>query len=745
MNLTFAHPSFFWLLLFLPLLVALKLAADARARSLLKRAVAARLTPVLVTSSPAWRSWTALGLEMMALLLLLTTMARPQMGFVEEEVLTSGRSILFALDTSRSMLANDMEPNRLTRTKLVMLDLINKLKSDRIGLIAFAGKSFVQAPITQDHEALLETLDQCDTEIIPRGGSNLSEAIDLAVETFKGTKLPPGKTLSDLSPAERTLLEKSQATNQALIIFSDGEELEGAALTAAKEAAAANVTIISVGVGTKQGGIIPSPETRGRDYIRDDKGKLVKTALQQEVLEAVARATNGLYLPLTEVLTDNRLNLILSKLDSGSNKNKTLKKAVERYQWPLVGSLLFLLAGAGVRVLRSRRNALRHSGSAGNISLPPPLPKHAHGWTVVLVAVLLTFTVNVAQAFKRPAGNEPEAPKEKLHDPKPYEKSLAELTKTYAGGADHLAWQRLGEGSVAYANGEWDTALEKFGKALLGKDSQLQSQAHFNLANTIYQRTKLFVEGEKNPNEKTLAELISKLNDSIAQYQHTLDLDPNHKDAAANKKELEEFVKKVRLEKTKKEQQKKEKGKKGDKSDGDKPDEGNEEQGDKPQEGEGKEKGDQEKGEEESDDGSGKKGQGQDGKDGAKRDGTAGDKPNDKDPKEGAGSGDKDDKNKDGTEDKRTAQQKADDKKAQDDSNREFQKPSDKPGDNAGDKKGDKKTEIAEQKKLDMKKDQRTGYSRSSARQKLERFSDTVDVRPQFDDTARSDRPFKNW
>jgi Ca-activated chloride channel family protein len=721
MNLTFAHPSFFWLLLVLPLLALLKVAADRRSKALLQRAVAARLVPRLVTPHRPWRGWTALALEMMAMALLITTMARPQMGFVEEEVLTSGRSILFALDTSRSMLANDLEPDRLTRTKLVITDLIAKLKTDRIGLIAFAGKPFLQAPITQDHAALLETLDQCDTDIIPRGGSNLAEAITLAVESFKGKNLPPGKTVADLSSEELLLIEKAQATSQALIIFSDGEQLEGEALAAAKQAADANVTIITVGVGTKQGGIIPSPESKGRDYIRDEQGKLVKSVLQQEVLEEVARATRGLYLPLTEVLSDNRLNLILSKLDSGSNKNKTLKKAVERYHWPLVGSLLFLLAGVGVRILRSRpRKDLGNSlvGASG-----------VRGIATAIV-LLLSLTLSNAPAAKLPGGPE-DAPKEKLHNPAPYEQRLQELTTTWGGGNDHLSWKRLGEGSVAYANGEYDLAVEKFGKALLGQDPKLRSQAHFNLANTIVQRAKLATEGVKKFDSKLLGEIITKLEDSISQYQETLTLEPKHTEASDNKRKIEEFIKELQKQK---EAAEKQEGKKDEKKDGEKKEgeQEGEDKKDKGKEEEGKKDGDKEgKGE--------KEGEGKDGKDGEPKDkdGKEGEK------KEGQGAGDEkkeDEKSgQQGKEDKRSEEQKAKDKAALEESNREFKKTEkkDKPGEKPGDK-------PSEQMAAEMKKNQRTGFSRVEARRNLDRFSDTVEVRPQMEE-ARPDRPFKNW
>ena len=480
MNLTFAQPAYFLLLIVLPVLIILKLVADARQRTLVRRAAAARLLPRLVHRRQPWRDWTAVAFELIALGLLITALARPQLGMVEEEIVTSGRSVMLALDTSRSMLVEDLRPNRLTRTKLVMNDLIVKLPTDRIGLIAFAGKPFLQAPVTQDHDALLETLEQCDTDIIPRGGSNLAEAIDLAISTFKSANLPPGKTIESLNAEEKALIEKSQATSQALIIFSDGEELEGTALAAAQRAKDAGVTIIAVGVGTEKGGVVPNPDTKGRDYMRDEKGTLVMSNLKKEILEQVASITRGLYLPLDEVVNDSRLNLILSKLDASTNKNKTLKKAVERYQWPLAGSLGFFLISVCVRILRRRPTGLPMAApaAAALALLAAPLPSQGAVDTMALAR---------------------------------YESTLQDLQKRPSGSPEHVAWQRLGEGALAYTNGDFDKALEKFGKALLGNDPSLRTQAHFNLGNSFYARAKYSASKAKNPDPDFLGHLINQL------------------------------------------------------------------------------------------------------------------------------------------------------------------------------------------------------------------------------------------
>ncbi len=352
----FTAPHFLWFLALLPLLAVVKWVADARGKRSVDAAVAPKLRQSLNSPRSRWREWTALGLEMAALAAFIFALARPQAGFKEEEINSSGRSLMLAVDTSRSMLAEDIKPNRLDRTKLVAAELIRQLPGDRIGLIAFAGKAFVQAPVTQDHAALHETLEQFDTELIPRGGSNLGEAIDLAVEAFTGW-LPDGTQNPELAKK----LGQLKNSSHALVVFSDGEELEGEAMAAAERAKNRGVMIISIGVGTAEGGVIPmetvgydqfNQPIQGRpDWVRDDEGKIVRSKLNESNLVAVANATRGLYIPLLNVVKDDRLPVILNKLSASENQSRTIRIPLERYQIPLTCGLLLLLAGTAVRTL----------------------------------------------------------------------------------------------------------------------------------------------------------------------------------------------------------------------------------------------------------------------------------------------------------------------------------------------------------------------------------------------------------
>ena len=178
--------------------------------------------------------------------LAMVSLAEPRWGYTFQNVKRKGIDLLLAVDTSRSMLANDVQPDRLERVKLAAQDLIAQLEGDRVGLIAFAGRAFVQAPLTIDYDAVVEAINELDTAIIPEGGTNISEAIDLAQRTYG----------------------KSAVGNRALVIFTDGEELSGDAIKAAKAAADAGVRIFTIGVGTAQGVAYPGSRGGGRNRFR---------------------------------------------------------------------------------------------------------------------------------------------------------------------------------------------------------------------------------------------------------------------------------------------------------------------------------------------------------------------------------------------------------------------------------------------------------------------------------------------
>lgn len=259
-----------------------------------------------------------------AFALCLFALARPQWGFEWREVKKTGIDMLIAIDVSKSMLARDVKPNRLERSKFAVKDLVKKLNGDRIGLIAFAGSAFLQCPLTIDYNGFLLALDDLSVETIPRPGTSISGTIKEAMGTLRG--------------ADKKF--------KVLIIITDGEELEGDAMRAASEAAQAGVRIYCVGVGTQEGDLIPVIDERGeRAYLADKYGQAVKTRLNEDLLKKIAVATGGTYVRATQ--NDFGLTLIydksVSKLEKHEIESKMKKHYQERYQIFLGIAVVLLL------------------------------------------------------------------------------------------------------------------------------------------------------------------------------------------------------------------------------------------------------------------------------------------------------------------------------------------------------------------------------------------------------------------
>src|SRR5438094_4435616 len=274
---SFGALEWFWGLLLIPVLIALFIRAEHRVLRRLQEFVSARLLPQLAGTVNRPRRMLRFGLQLLGLSLALISLAQPRWGYTFEDVKRKGLDLLIAVATSRSMLSNDVQPNRLERVKLVTQDLINELQGDRVGLIAFAGRAFLQAPLTIDYDAVVEAINDLDTQTIPEEGTNISSAITLATQSFG----------------------KSAVGNRALIIFTDGEELSGDAVKTAKTAADAGVRIFAVGVGTPEGSLIPiAGEGGGTAFVKDSNGQVVKSKLDEKRLKEIAESTGGFYLHL---------------------------------------------------------------------------------------------------------------------------------------------------------------------------------------------------------------------------------------------------------------------------------------------------------------------------------------------------------------------------------------------------------------------------------------------------------------
>ncbi|OQY47691.1 MAG: hypothetical protein B6240_05595 [Desulfobacteraceae bacterium 4572_87] len=444
-------------------------------------------------------------------------LARPQMGFQWKEVKRKGIDILVAVDTSRSMLAKDVKPNRLERSKFGIMDFVSKLQGDRVGLLPFAGTAFLMCPLTLDYDAFGNSLDALDTDIIPQGGTDLAGAI---------------------YEAEATL--NNDANHKILILVTDGEDLEGEALTAATEAKKRGLTIFTIGVGTPSGELIPlAPGGRDGAFVKDETGRPVKSRLDENMLQKIAEATGGRYEPLgqqaegLEAIYRENLSLI-PKHDL---QERMQQVPIERFQWPLMAALVLLLMEFAISDRKRNRKPFPVIKTAYR-----RIPKAGRAAGVASLAVLLLLTIvllgyrgahaspgNAETAYK--AGNFDQA-------------VLGYRSETLKNPEDPQLKFNLG--TAAYKGKQYPEALASFKKALNASDINLQNQSYYNMGNTLYRQG----EGTEKQNPQ---QTIQHWEASIEAYENALKLKPEDQDAGFNR----DFVKK-RLEALKKDQKQKE-------------------------------------------------------------------------------------------------------------------------------------------------------------------------------------------
>ncbi|MFI5401661.1 MAG: VWA domain-containing protein [Planctomycetota bacterium] len=469
----------------------------ARSRTAALREMAAdRLVAGLTESvSPAKRR-IRLGLLVIAVAALFAALARPQAGFRWEESRRRGIDIMLALDTSRSMLARDVAPDRLERAKLSILDLLEKLEGDRVGLIPFAGEAYLMCPLTLDYDAFRQSLATADTEIVPAPGSDLANAIRVGTKALD-----------------------AESNHRILVIVTDGEDLEGEAVAEAKRAAAAGVTVHTVGVGTPAGELVPADG----GFLRDEKGELVRSRLDEKTLSEIATATGGIYEPIAgglDAIYRQKLSLV-PKEELMARRHKV---PLERFEWALgLGGLALLL-----EMLLGDRRAPR----AWRL---PRLGRAAAGAAVLLAA-------SVAHASPQEG--------EKAFREGEFEDAAAE----YRGALESApADARLHQGLAAasYKKGDFDAAAESYRRAIRTEDLKLQNEAYYGLGNT------LFRQGQQG---KDAAQTTAKWEEALTQYEGALKLDPEDEDARFNRdlvrRKLEELKKQQEQQKQQDQQQK---------------------------------------------------------------------------------------------------------------------------------------------------------------------------------------------
>ena len=492
----FAHPAFLWFALaVVPLLVLFLWWSWRRRMRLIRLFVQERLLADLTVGFDQTRELQRVFMTGAAAVLLLIALARPQWGVVWEEAVQQGRDVLIAVDTSRSMLAVDEPPNsRLVKARLATLDLAQFAKTDRLGLIAFAGSAFLQCPLTLDEFAFSQNVSGLDTEIIPQGGTAIAEAIDTAIKAF----------------------EKSGDNHRVLVLITDGEDHEGDIEAVIRRAQKAKVRVFTVGVGTPQGEVIRVPDEQGRmTFLKDEDGNVVRSRLNERLLKQIAEGTGGFYLQLVgarpmEILFKRGIDT----LPKGDSATKLTRSYREQYYW-------FVLLAAALLALemfwmKSRAPRLVRLSSATKAAMV----------SMLLIALNGTSSARAASADAL-----------KDYDSGNYTKAYEKFSRLAEEQKDDR--QHFNAGSAAYKAGEFEKARDHFSASLLAEDLSIQQKSYFNLGNTLF---RLGAKSGDPEDRETFWE------DAIKGFEDSLQIDKNDADARSNSQFVRKQLEKLRQE-----------------------------------------------------------------------------------------------------------------------------------------------------------------------------------------------------
>jgi Ca-activated chloride channel family protein len=312
----------FWLLVIIPVLLLIFLVQQVWKQRIQNKFADKRLLNKLSPNRSLIKSIFKIGLFCLAIASLVIALVNPKIGTKLETIKREGVDIVFAVDVSKSMLAEDIAPNRLEKSKQLVTQIINNLASDRIGIIAYAGKAFPQLPITTDYASAKMFLQNMNTDMLSSQGTAIDEAISLA----------------------KTYFDDEEQTNRVLIIISDGEDHGETAVQVAEEASNEGIKIFTIGVGKNKGGPIPIKRNGVvLNYKKDREGETVITKLDEETLKNIAKEANGSYIN-GENTNDvvEKIREILNKMDKQEFESKQIAEFKDQFQWFLGFALIFL-------------------------------------------------------------------------------------------------------------------------------------------------------------------------------------------------------------------------------------------------------------------------------------------------------------------------------------------------------------------------------------------------------------------
>jgi Ca-activated chloride channel family protein len=578
---SFVQPSWLLLLVILPMILLTAILAQRAGNKAWQKLVADRLRNRLVKEGSTTRRWIALIMALLGCAFLIVVLARPFGGETSVTEQTRSRNILIAIDTSRSMLVQDVAPDRMSQAKATALELIQTFPNDRIGVIAFSGAAVSMAPLTIDHTAVHETISQLDTNVIPSGGSDLAAAVELALKTLK--------------KSNKQIAQQTGQQSNALIIISDGEDHSEKIKFAGSEIRDAGIAVCTIGVGSSEGGVIPDLRTLDGKF-RDINGNTVFSQLNSSALEQLASAGAGSYVAANSG-ADLTISRALASLDRNEEEGSVVRIPNETYQWFLFPAIVLLVLSV---LIKSNLFTRKLSTLVTNTA----------------VVFMLITSAEYSQAATIDQAVDAYQKHDYLNAMELFSEALTEAKQDQ----QHII--EFSQGSSAYRLSRWDVASRYFSRALLSLDKKLQEQTHYNLGNTLFQwgwttldppkadNTKnAFLEAMRqlysdqlssgpqaeNPGQPVLGrqddqapkltaadlkKIKTNWQDAISHYQASLKLNPDNSKAEDNLHEVEKNLNQLKEaeEQAKKEaeQKKKEQQKQGE---GDQKDQQNQENG----------------------------------------------------------------------------------------------------------------------------------------------------------------------
>jgi Ca-activated chloride channel family protein len=510
------HPEALYLIVPLSALwLGVAIFARLRRRRAAESFVAAAMWPRVLPPDSPERFWIKTALWESALILGLVALAGPRFGAYYEEIRPRGSDLYVLIDVSRSMLAQDVAPSRLGRAKADVSSLLNRLKGERVGLVAFAGKAVVKSPLTTDYDFYRRSLEELDTNSAPRGGTAIGDAIRKALEVFP-------------ADADR---------DQAILLITDGDDQESYPLDAAALAAERHVTIFTVGLGdADQGARIPGAKD-AKNFV-EYEGKQVWSKLNNSVLKDIALKTNGVFVPAGTRAYDlgELYDTYLKNRRGAEGKEQKRLRLSEQFQIFLGIAILLLL---GEILIRSYPPPVEESSAPKLASVPKRK-------IVAGTAAALCFACFHAAH----AGDAHAAVREGLELYK--NDKFDEAREKFAAANENLSKEEQEKAAIIafdlacayHRKGDTEHARDEYLKAGLAREGKLASEAHFNLGQLTAEAARTLA-GEHpeavEPDKRK--EIIDKLMDAARSFRQSLERQPGHEGARKNLELVRQWIK----------------------------------------------------------------------------------------------------------------------------------------------------------------------------------------------------------